>query len=56
MKILRDFNLKFFIIFIINLYFTLYSYLMSDEYIIINTIYSFIFNFIINIILKDTVI
>ena len=39
MKILRDFNLKFFIIFIINLYFTLYSYLTNDEYILKNTIY-----------------
>ena len=56
MRILRDFNLKFFIIFIINLCFTLYSYLTNDEYILKNTIYSFQFNFIINIILKDTVI
>ena len=43
MMILIDFNLIFFIIFIINLYFTLYSYLTNDEYILKNTIYSFQF-------------
>ena len=43
MKILRDFNLKFFRNFKIYIYFTLNFLIKKDEYILKITIYSYLF-------------